>query len=104
MAITEKTIKERERLDDRPKVPVTNPPVIESEPFISDSSNIYLFSAENIQMATMDAREKGISKDKMVYVPMAQPLRAKALMGRHGLRKDQLIGYFSDMEIQYLTS
>jgi hypothetical protein len=101
MAITEKTIKNRERLDDRHKPETHTTGYVD---VVEESFDIYLFSSDNIMLATMDAREKGIPKDKMVYVPMAQPLRAKALMGYKGLRRDQLIGFFSDMEVQYLTS
>jgi hypothetical protein len=104
MAISEKTLKDmyQNRLDDRN--------VFDKDRFIKEDKestslyDIYLISTETFEEALNEAKIKGIPKIKIVHVPWKQPIRADRLLGLHNLHKDQLIGFFSDMEIQYLTS
>lgn len=65
---------------------------------------MYLISASNRLSYLYYVKQIGVSEE-CIHVPWTQPERREVLKGRAGnFEKSQLIGIFSEKEIEYLTS
>lgn len=64
---------------------------------------LYLISAERLEIAKSIAREMNLKSNQWRYIPFDDKYRFKKLAG-HRTKKENLIGYFSKEEINYLTA
>jgi hypothetical protein len=106
MTISESTIKEM-----RKSVSVIENEVKDREGSLEgclltkDSSNdIYLISDDHVEYACMSADSLGIRRECVVFVPTSQPLRSQVIIRYRKIQSDHLIGFFTDKEIEYLTT
>lgn len=64
----------------------------------------FFISDYSYQRAIDKAKELNIMDKKWFYVPMNHKFRFEKIAGHHYIPEKNLIGTFSPMEIQYLTS
>lgn len=67
------------------------------------TKNKYLVSAWSVQEAKGKARDRGIDWEQCTYIPENENYRWQKIEALHGFKKEELIGFFSEEEIFWLT-